>query len=180
MIVGDRIMTYQLVNLIGFNAGWFACVLSAAAGVPWAGLVGVAALVLLHLWMMPHPRREIALLAIAGLVGAVIDSIQMRAGIFSFPGYAMSWICPIWLIALWVNFATTFHVTGRWLKGRYVLAALLGALSGPMSYVAGAKMGAIRLHPDALIATGALAVAWGLAMPLLVLVAALTDAPAET
>ena len=57
-----RPMTYQLINLIGFNAGWFACVLSAAGGVPWAGLIGIAALVGLHLRMMPHPRREIALL----------------------------------------------------------------------------------------------------------------------
>lgn len=170
-------MTYQLINLIGFNAGWFACVLSAAGGVPWAGLIGIAALVGLHLRMMPHPRREIALLFIAGLVGAVIDSIQMRVGVFSFPGYTMSWVCPIWLIALWVNFATTFHVTGRWLKGRYALAAALGALSGPMSYAAGAKMGAMHLHPNPTLATAGIAVAWAVAMPLLVLAAALTDAP---
>lgn len=173
-------MTYQLVNFIGFNAGWFACVLSAAGGVPWAGLIGVGALVILHLWMMPHPRREVALLLIAGLLGLIVDSIQMRAGVFSFPGHAMSWVCPIWLVAMWVNFATTFHVTGRWLKGRYLLAALLGACSGPMSYAAGAKLGAINLHPEPMIATAGLAVAWGLSMPLLVLAAALTDAPVES
>lgn len=180
MILPDWLMTYQLINFIGFNAGWFACVLSAAGGVPWAGLVGVGALVLLHLWMMPHPRREIALLAIAGLVGAVIDSVQMVLGVFSFPGSGAVWLCPIWLIALWVNFATTFHVTGRWLRGRYVLAAALGALSGPLSYIAGAKMGAMKLHPDAAVATAGIAVAWALAMPLLVHAAALTEAPADS
>lgn len=173
-------MTYQLVNFIGFNAGWFACVLSAAGGAPWAGLMGVAALVGLHLRMMTHPRRELALLLIAGMLGGFIDSIQMRMGVFSFPGHgAISWICPVWLIALWVNFATTFHVTARWLRGRYLLAAALGALSGPLSYVAGAKMGAMKLNPDAALATAGIAVAWALAMPLLVLAATLTDAPAE-
>lgn len=171
-------MTYALFNLVGFNAGWFACVLAAAGGVPWAGLLGVGALVLLHLWVMPHPRRELALLAIAALVGAVIDTVQMRMGVFTFPGAATSWICPLWLIALWVNFATTFHVSGRWLQGRYVLAAALGACSGPMSYYAGAKMGAIKLHQDPTIALAGLAVAWAVAMPLLLKAAHVTEPPA--
>ena len=174
-------MTYQLVNVVGFNAGWFACVLSAAGGVPWAGLIGVAALVVLHLWMMPHPRREVALLLLAGLVGAIIDSVQMQLGVFSFPGHGpMAWLCPIWLIALWVNFATTFHVSGRWLRGRYLLAAALGALSGPCSYFAGARMGAMRMHPNPTIATAGIALGWAVAMPVLVHAAALTEAPAKS
>lgn len=171
-------MTYALINLVGFNAGWFACVLAAAGGVPWAGLLGVGALVLLHLWMMPHPRHELALLVIAALVGTVIDTVQMRMGVFSFPQTsAPSWVCPLWLIALWVNFATTFHVSVRWLQGRYLLAAVLGACSGPMSYYAGAKMGAMQLHQDPWIAIAGLAVAWAVAMPLLLKAASVTEPP---
>ena len=170
-------MTYQLINLIGFNAGWFACVLAAAGGVPWAGLVGIAVLVVLHLWMMPDPRREVALLSIAAIVGTLIDTVQMQAGVFSFPGHQAAWLCPLWLSALWVNFATTFHVSGRWLSGRYMLGAALGAVSGPFSYVAGAKMGAMRLHHDPLVAVAGVAVAWAVAMPVLIKAASLTDAP---
>lgn len=168
-------LSHALINMIGFNAGWFACVLAAAAGVPWAGLLGVATLVMLHLWMVPHPRRELCLLAIAGALGTVIDSVQMKLGVFTFPGTGASMLCPIWLSALWVNFATTLNVSGVWLRGRYALAAALGALSGPFSYCAGARMGAMRLHADLAVAVPALAVAWMLAMPLLLKAAAVTE-----
>jgi hypothetical protein len=176
-MLGCQEMTYQLINLIGFNAGWFACVLAAAGGVPWAGLLGVAVLVGLHLWMMPHPRGEIALMLVAGVFGTFVDSLQMQAGVFSFPGQQGWWLCPMWLSALWVNFATTFHVSGRWLTGRYMLGAALGAVSGPFSYLAGAKMGAMRLHQDPMVALTGVAVAWAVAMPVLIKAASLTEAP---
>lgn len=175
-MIGCREMTYQLINLIGFNAGWFAVVLAAAGGVPWAGLVGVAMLVALHLWMMPDPRREMTLLFFAAVVGTLIDSVQMQAGVLSFPG-EKAWLCPLWLSALWVNFATTFHVSGRWLSGRYALGSALGAVSGPFSYVAGAKMGALRMHPDPVVAVAGVAVAWAVAMPVLIKAASLTEVP---
>jgi hypothetical protein len=51
-----------------------------------------------------------------------------------------------------------------WLKGRPWLASLLGALGGPLSYMAGEKLGGIRLeNPE--MALLALALAWAVIMP---------------
>jgi len=166
----------MLVNFVGFNAGWFGCVLAAAAGLPWAGPVGVAALAALHLWMTPDRRRELGLLAAVAVLGTVIDSVQMKLGVFSFPGAAAgATVCPLWLSAMWVNFALTLHVSGSWLRGRYAVAAALGAVAGPASYCAGARMGAMRLHPDPAVALPALVFEWSLAMPLLLKAAAWTE-----
>ena len=56
------------------------------------------------------------------------------------------------------------------LKGRLVLAAAMGAIAGPMSYVAGAKLGGIVFEsPQA--ATALLSVGWALLMPVVVILA---------
>ena len=51
------------------------------------------------------------------------------------------------------------------------LAALFGAIGGPLSYLAGARLGAMSFI-DSGAAVTALAIGWGLAMPLLMWLAA--------
>jgi hypothetical protein len=63
-------------------------------------------------------------------------------------------------------FATTLNVSLRWLRGRPLLGALLGAVGGPLAYLAGAKLGGIELLEPAL-ALSALAAGWALLLPLL-------------
>jgi hypothetical protein len=48
-----------------------------------------------------------------------------------------------------------------------LLAAALGALSGPLSYIAGMRLGAAETtHPDSIVAL-AMAPAWAVLLPLL-------------
>lgn len=68
---------------------------------------------------------------------------------------------------LWLNFAMTLGASLSWLRGRYSAAALLGAAGGPVSYYAGARLGAITVAPGGL---WAIALEWLLATPLLVLI----------
>ena len=53
-----------------------------------------------------------------------------------------------------------------WLKGRPALAALLGAIGGPASYIAGQKLGGIQFVEYG-PAIAALAVGWAVFMPML-------------
>jgi hypothetical protein len=73
-----------------------------------------------------------------------------------------------------VNLATTMNVSMGWLRGRYALAAVFGAMGGPMAYYSGAKLGAmIALPPlQSLVVIGA---AWAVAMPLLYRLAKMID-----
>jgi hypothetical protein len=57
----------------------------------------------------------------------------------------------------------------RWLHGRYALAALLGAIGGPMAYFAGIRLGAAALLASDVVVYGVLAAVWAVAVPLLVL-----------
>jgi hypothetical protein len=66
------------------------------------------------------------------------------------------------------GFGTTLRGSLSWLVGRYALAAVLGAVAGPLSYLDGAKLGAVTLHPSRAFSIAALAVGWAVVMPLLV------------
>ena len=58
----------------------------------------------------------------------------------------MAGLAPYWIVALWMLFATTLNVTFRWLQPRPALAAALGAVFGPVSYIAGAAVGVITSY----------------------------------
>ena len=62
-------------------------------------------------------------------------------------------------------FATTLNASMFWLAGRYRLAAVLGAICGPVSYVAGARLGAIEFPAHAGLSLVGIAVVWACVMP---------------
>jgi len=79
---------------------------------------------------------------------------------------------PIWIVALWMAFATSVDVSLRWLRQRPMLGAAFGAVGGNLAYQAGQKLGAVSFSPMDPHAALALALVWGVAIPVLVQVAA--------
>ena len=56
------------------------------------------------------------------------------------------------------------------MKGRYLLAAILGLIAGPLAYIGGEKLGGI-LFVDRTAGLVVLSIGWGLIMPVLVALA---------
>ncbi|NNF41694.1 MAG: DUF2878 domain-containing protein [Phycisphaerales bacterium] len=174
-------MSPRLVNFVAFQAVWFASLLGATRGRPEIGLLVLAGALVVHAALRRHRwRGDLVLLAVAGLAGYLADSALTLAGVIGFPPEA-AWggPSPLWMVGLWVNFATTLRLSLAWLVPRPGLAATLGLVAGPIAYGAGARMGAIELPAG--VAAGLLAVAaeYAIALPLLGWVAARTtpDAP---
>lgn len=158
----------MLINIIAFQLGWFACVLGGANGHPWLG-AGFAGLVMLwHVFTCKQKPLEISLIAIALLIGLIFDTIPMHMHWLSFQTtpYWPNTITPVWMLGLWGMLATTLNISLAWLKKNWFLATALGAVSGPLAYLSGSKLGAIVIlnMPAAMIY---LAIGWGLAIPLL-------------
>ena len=85
-------------------------------------------------------------------------------------GYFNASLAPYWIVTMWMLFATTLNSSMRWLKGRRLLAAVLGAVAGPLSYLAGQRLGGMEfVEPRAALAF--LAVGWAAVMPLVVTLA---------
>ena len=172
-------MSANLLNFAAYQVAWFACVLSAAAGMPWIGAIVAVAVVTIHVARAARPRAEFELVAAASAIGLVVDSALTSAGLLSFstgvmvPGWA-----PYWMVALWAAFATTLNRSLHWLTSRPLLAAIFGALGGPLAYLAGAELGALDMSSSqpALLAIG---VAWAVALWVLALIAARLNAKAS-
>jgi hypothetical protein len=168
----------MLLNIVAFQAGWFACVLGAAHGRPWAGVAASIGIVGAHAWRAARPRPEIALAALVVMAGAGWDSALALSGwlVFSAAPSSLPWahLAPPWILAMWALFATTLNVSLRWLRGRWLLAAVFGAVAGPAAYWGGSNLGAVRLV-EPTMALGALAVGWALMLPALLALGARHD-----
>lgn len=161
----------MISNFIAFQLGWFAVVLGAAHGWPWAGSAVAAAIVAWHLRRALRPHAELVLALSAAAIGALWDSALAALGLIVFPdGILVEGAAPHWMIALWMLFATTLNVSLGWLKPRLALAAVFGALGGPLAYLGGEKLGALAM-PQPLPAIAALALGWALLTPLLLVIA---------
>lgn len=163
------------LNFVAFQVAWFACVASAARGAPWLGVFVAVAAVAAHASISARPRRELVLVLVAITLGAVYDSSIAALGWITYnSGEFVSGMAPLWILALWALFATTINVSLRWLRGRRGVAALLGALAGPLSYYAGERLGALVLV-EPIAASLALAIAWAIFTPVLIEVAQRCD-----
>lgn len=156
----------RALNLLAFQAGWFATVLGAANGLPWLGPVAVTAVIGLHLTLTAQRLAELRLLIIAILLGLAFEHALLHAGLIAYAADS-AWV-PVWMLALWPLFATTLNSSLAWFRPRLGLAALAGALAGPLAYAGGAALGVIELNGPAL---WGLAAGWALAFPLLLAVA---------
>jgi hypothetical protein len=161
----------MLLDLLAFKVGWTACVVGAAAGMPLLGVIVVAFTASIRVAMRPRPAAEAGLYLLAAGLGYSIDSGLVLAGSMSFPEAArLGGPSPLWMVALWVNLAATLHGCMGWMRGRYGVAVVFGAIGGVVAYAGGARLGALVLGPTgpSLVAIG---VAWALAMPALLWIA---------
>lgn len=165
-------MRDTLINLALYQTGWFAMVLGAARGYPWAGAAAGLTLLTCHLLLVRERKPEILTVIFIGILGTLADSIQAHAGVFVFEsGYWSYRVVPLWLTVMWMQFATLFHFALEWLSGRYLLSAVLGALGGPAAFWTGERLGGVIFPMGNLHSLLILATAWFVLLPLCVLVA---------
>lgn len=164
-------MKSSLINFVAFQTCWFAAVLGAAAGIPLLGPAFAA------VWLPLHIRAakasagiELKLILVAGALGYLLDSALVLGGWISFPAQAqLGAPSTVWMVTLWLGFAATLRHSLGWMRGRYVVAALLGIIVGPLAYWGGSKLGAIVLT-ETLSTLLPISLEWFIAMPLLLMI----------
>ncbi|MCJ7499728.1 DUF2878 domain-containing protein [bacterium] len=165
-------MRDTLVNASLYQAGWFAMVLGAARGWPRAGAGVGLVLLVVHLVLARERKPELLTVLAVGVLGTIVDSAQAFAGVFVFEsGYWSYWVVPFWLTVMWMQFATLFHFALRWLSGRYLLSAVLGAVGGPAAFWTGERLGGVVFPMGTWHSLLILAAVWFVVMPLSILLA---------
>ncbi|BET13437.1 DUF2878 domain-containing protein [Pandoraea sputorum] len=165
---------WRALYLVLGQIGWLICVLSAAHGQAWIGVVFVTLLVAGHLSAMRDAAREAMFVAFVALAGWGWESLVVRSGWLVYP--AGSWptgYAPYWMSGLWALFAIQINPLFSSLRPHWVLASLLGAVGGPLSFRAGAALGAVTfIHPWAAVAV--MAGGWAVHFPALLWLAGRT------
>ena len=160
------IFTHKIFNFIAFQVSWLVCCMSASTR-PWLGVAVVAAWTACLLINNNRWRTDLTLMLAAAMLGYVLDSGLVLLGVIAFPPDAsIGWPTTWWMVALWVNLAATLRYSLSWLLERTHLAAILGAVAGPMAYYAGYRLEAIIISPQP-YALALIGLEWLLAMPLL-------------
>ena len=160
-----------LVNFIGFQVGWFACVLGAANDKELLGMIIALGIVIYHVVNQGDSRKELKLVLAATVIGLLWETWVLNLNILRYPSHpeALFW-APTWLIMMWALFATTINLSMGWLKGRWVLSVFMGAVFGPLAFIGGERLGAV-VFLDSTLSIITLSVGWGLLMPLLLWIA---------
>jgi hypothetical protein len=155
------------VNLIAYQCAWLACVLGAAHQRPAIALAVALAVLLLHLSTASAPRRELALIGVAVVVGGLFESGLVAGGwVRVNEAQLVGSSTPLLMVVLWAVFATTLNVALRPLRGHHLLIALLAAVGAPLAYLAGSRLGALEM-PDAMSALVLISAGWAVLLPLL-------------
>ncbi|MHC4375876.1 MAG: DUF2878 domain-containing protein [Planctomycetota bacterium] len=170
-----------LLNLLLFQAVWWTSVLGAANDRPLLGVGALLIFVAVHLALSSDRSRDLKVLAAVSLVGGLADTALAYADIYAFrtagPGGTP---LPLWMWGLWANFSLTLFGALDWLRAKPLVALVLGAVSGPLTYQGAVALGALEL-PRGGASLAVLAVAWALLLPgLLALATRLDGAPERT
>lgn len=161
-----------LIDIVGFQLVWFACALGAASGTSIPGIAAAVAFIAVHLMGSARAAAMLRMIAAAGLCGLLAESLLVATGLIR---HSAPWpselIAPAWLVALWMAFGATVGTMGRMLGRRPLpAAAVVGALLGPVSYIAGAGLGALMLAEPRSASLIGIATIWAVALPFLLVV----------
>lgn len=154
-----------IFNFTSFQAIWWLCVLSAKPGLSAAVFVAVLIYTLLHLFFV-EGWPQLLPLFVTAMLGAVADQFAYQLQWILFENHTQwTGYIPLWMLALWLAFATTLNVSMRWMQHKYGLALVLGAIFGPLAYLGAQSLGAIQLpSPYSLVWFG---FEWAALLPLM-------------
>lgn len=155
----------MLTNFVLFQISWFACVLGGAHNLAWYGVSVAFLILMIQISISRHRQLDIRLVFSALALGLLFDAIPLHMDWISFASmsYWSDALAPAWMLALWAMLATTLNMSLAWLKPKPILSILLGAISGPLAYLGGERLGAMQIH-NMQASMIYLAAGWGLAM----------------
>lgn len=159
-------MKKNIANYLVFQAGWAACLFAGKEGLTWPALAAACVVLALHRFITKADPAEFGFIFAAAAIGFGVDQVLTLSGIYSFPNHTSQTFAPFWMLAIWLCFATTLRHSLAWLGSPWWIAAVAGAVFGPLAYFGSQQLGVIEIRHEPF---GWLAAAaqWGVLLPLL-------------
>lgn len=152
----------KIILVIWFYVGWFGCVFFGKWQLGEWSLVfpGVAFILLIK--DKAATKYQVIALFLSAIVGIVFDTLALRLGLISFPDPALAFV-PLWLTSMWLLFSAMIPVSHALFKSNLLLAAILGAIFGPLSYYSGEAFEVFAFSSSKAILI--FAIFWGVCFP---------------
>ena len=162
----------KLINFIQFQAVWFLCIFGAAHQFELVAILISVGIIAWALLTSEHRTHDYRMILIGAVLGIVIDSVLISLNLITFTTSYWASFAPLWMTPIWIALVLTLQSSMSWLSGRYLLAGVLGSISGPFAYWAGVRMGA-GAFPDFVPAMISLSVIWLVITPVLFYISSL-------
>ena len=127
------------INLVGYQLVWFAIVISASRGQPMWGIAAALAFIALQFHYSTTRSADSRALVAAFLCGFLLDGALVSTGWLQYASPLINLPAPVWILSLWLAFAMTLNHSMAFLRGKPLLAAVLGGIGGPMAYLGAAR-----------------------------------------
>lgn len=150
---------FMLLNIAMFQVGWAACVLGGNT----IAIIYTLIAFILHVQFFIKSKIELYIIIAFTFFGVMWDSLLIHLGALSFSESTV--LTPLWLACLWLLFACTLNHSLAWLKSKLLIAAVLGAVAAPLSYLAGIKLGAASVVISLPVSMLIIALGWMLILP---------------
>lgn len=162
-------------NVIGYQIVWFTAVWGASRGLAWPAVIAALLFAACQLAISRERGAEVRLVLAAVVLGVVLDGALAATDLVRYAA-ASSALPPggaaVWILSLWVAFALTLNRSLGWLIGKPLVSLLLGAIGGPVAYMAAGRLGAATFAAPQWHGLLALGVGWAVAITLLTYLAA--------
>ena len=154
----------NIFNIIGFQTGWWACVLGTKNGFPYLGPLVMLIFLFIHFARLKNRNKELFFAVLVGFIGTVVDTVLLQTKLIEYQGVYTDNIAPLWITAMWIGFAATINHSLAWLNNKWIMSFALGAIFGPLSYYTGIKFEALHFEISVLTIS-ILALLWGVVIP---------------
>ena len=152
-------------NAIAFQITWFLCLLANNN----IALISVVILCLFHGFFIVEQNKEWLLILMFSVAGIILDSGFQTVKILQFNGAidvtsSLS-IIPIWMMCLWIAFATGLAHALTWFHHRLSVAALVGATIVPINYYVGLSLSNSSAVEPLWFALLCISISWSILLP---------------
>jgi hypothetical protein len=143
-----------------FQLGWAVCVLGGnLMAVAYSGIA-----LLIHHRYVAKSKSEWHIIGWVALVGITWDSLLVFFDLIVYVD-AIWFSLPVWMVCLWILFATTFMHSLAWVSRYCWLSVILGAVFGPMSYWAGVELSDAFFGASPIMSMTVIASGWAILFP---------------
>lgn len=151
---------------IWFYIGWFASVYSQVWNVPVLSLLfPMVALTTLKKFG-PLTNKNLIFLLGVSILGFAFDMAAFYFNLISMPNPNNNTLHFIWLYSIWLLFVSVIPLMSSLFKDKFILAAVAGAILGPLSYYYGQFFNVLVLNNRASVIIYCLF--WSLFLPTLI------------